>query len=309
MHVFVTGAAGYVGEALVPRLLALDTITRLSLADQGFGAQAAAWCSDPRVTLAKGQFGAPSVLDALLGEPADVVYHLASVPGSLAQREPELGQRVNLHDTLRLFDAVAAGGKPTRLVFASSVAVYGALENLDSVDETTVPAPQSSYGAHKLMAEIHLADLSRRGLVDGLSLRLPGIVARPGTSAGHGSAFMSDLIRTLSAGQPYTCPVSAAARCWWMSRARCVDNLLHAASLTAQQLPASRVVQLPVLLASVMAVAHEASRGQASMVSYRPDARIESTFACMPALHTPGARALGFVDDSNLSQLVNNSLT
>jgi len=308
MHIIVTGAAGYVGAALVDRLLALDTVTRLSLADQGFGAQAAAWRRDPRVTLAQGQFGEPAVLDTLLGEPADVVYHLASVPGGLAQREPALGQRVNLHDTLRLFDAVAATGQAARLVFASSVAVYGPLAHVDAVDETTAPAPQSSYGAHKLMAEVHLADLSRRGLVDGLSLRMPGIVARPGTSAGHGSAFMSDLIRTLSAGQPYACPVSAAARCWWMSRARCVDNLLHAASLPAQQLPASRVVQLPVLLASVLAVAHEASRGQASLVSYWPDARIENTFACMPALHTPSARALGFVDDGDLRQLVNNAL-
>ncbi|MCE4556588.1 NAD-dependent epimerase/dehydratase family protein [Roseateles cellulosilyticus] len=311
MHVIVTGAAGYVGEALVQRLLdgtVLGQLTRLSLVDQGFGPQAEAWRRDARVALFPGQFAEAAVLDRLLREPADVVYHLASVPGGLAEREPRLGQRVNLHDTLRLFDAVAAGGSVTRLVFASSVAVYGALQPLTCVEEAAAPAPQSSYGAHKLMAEVHLADLSRRGQVDGLSLRLPGIVARPGTSAGHGSAFMSDLIRTLRAGQPYTCPVSAEGRCWWMSRQRCVDNLLHAATLPAGQMPRSRVVQLPVLLASVQAVAHEAARSADTLLRHQPDERIENLFARMPPLHTPEARALGFMDDMTLSQLVDNAL-
>ncbi|MBL8277350.1 MAG: NAD-dependent epimerase/dehydratase family protein [Pelomonas sp.] len=309
MHILITGAAGYVGEALVQRLLALDTTTRVSLVDQGFGPQAAAWRRDARVTLVEGPFGQPAVLDSVRSAPLDVVYHLASVPGGLASREPALGQQVNLHDTLNLLDALAARSQPARLVFASSVAVYGALDAQATLDETAAPAPQSSYGAHKLMAEVHLADLCRRGLVDGVSLRLPGIVARPGTSAGHGSAFMSDLIRALRAGKPYTCPVSAQGRCWWMSRARCVGNLLHAATVPASRLPATRVVQLPVLLASVQDVAEAAAPGQHhTLLRHQPDAGIENTFARMPPLHTPRARALGFTDDIDIRHLIDNAL-
>lgn len=309
MHILITGAAGYVGEGLVQRLLALGTTTHLSLIDHRFGPQAADWQRDPRVTLIEGPFSQPAVLESVRSTPLNVVYHLASIPGGLASREPALGQRVNLQDTLALFDALAARSRPTRLVFASSVAVYGSLDVQAALDEAAAPAPQSSYGAHKLMAEIHLADLSRRGLIDGVSLRLPGIVARPGTSAGHGSAFMSDLIRTLSAGLPYTCPVSAQGRCWWMSRTRCVDNLLHGASVPARRLPATRVVQLPVLLASVRAVAEAAARDRhAALLRYEPNATIEHTFARMPPLHTPQARDLGFTDDTSVQHLIDNAL-
>ncbi|HEY1392304.1 MAG TPA: hypothetical protein VFV25_02970, partial [Methylibium sp.] len=172
--------------------------------------------------------------------------------------------------------------------------------------ESTPPAPALSYGAHKLMAEIQLADLSRRDLLDGLSLRLPGIVARPPSTTGHGSAFMSELIRRLRAGEPYDCPVSAVARCWWMSRRCCVSNLLHAAGIDTQRLPPQRVVQLPVIAATVHEVAMAAA-DQAPQVRYQPDERLEAVFGRMPALHAPQARELGFVDDGSLDNLVNNA--
>lgn len=306
MHIVVTGAAGFVGEALVAQLLLDASVTRLSAVDQRFGPAADAWRADPRVRLHEGDFAAPALLDAVLATPAERVFHLASVPGSLAEREPELGKRVNLHATLALFDRLARASKPARLVFASSIAVYGALDPGEAVHESTPAAPTLSYGAHKLMAEIQLADLSRRGLLDGVSLRLPGIVARPVSATGHGSAFMSDLIRHAAAGSPYDCPVSAQARCWWMSRRCCVRNLLHAATLDTRRLPPQRVVQLPVIAATVQEVATAA--GREPRVRYRPDEALEALFGRMPALHTPLARELGFVDDGSLHDLTQNAL-
>jgi nucleoside-diphosphate-sugar epimerase len=213
---------------------------------------------------------------------------------------------VHLDATLALFDRRADGSRPARVVFASSIAVYGALDPDAAVHEATPPAPALSYGAHKLMAEIQLADLSRRGLLDGVSLRLPGIVARPASPTGHGSAFMSDLIRHAAAGTPYDCPVSAQARCWWMSRRCCVRNLLHAASFDTLSLPLQRVVQLPVIAATVQEVA--AAAGRQPQVRYRPNEALEALFGRMPALQTPLARELGFADDGSLHELVRHAL-
>ena len=317
MHVLVTGAAGFVGQALVDRLLGdspgtLRPVSRLTAVDQRFGSDAQAWAADVRVALREGDFGAPALLDAVLAEPADLVFHLASVPGALAEREPALGTRVNLHATLALFERLAAErtGAPARVVFASSIAVHGELPFEQAMDESAVPRPALSYGAHKLMAEVQLADLSRRGGLDGLSLRLPGIVARPPSASGHGSAFMSDLIRRLHAGVAYECPVSAQARCWWMSRRCCIDNLLHAAGIASDRLPSSRTVQLPVIAATVGEVAQAAAQagGRAPRLSHRANASLEDVFGRMPLLHTPRARELGFVDDGSLEQLVINAL-
>lgn len=317
MHVLVTGAAGFVGQALVDRLLGdspgtLRPVSRLTAVDQRFGNDAQAWAADRRVLLHEGDFGAPALLDAALAEPADLVFHLASVPGALAEREPALGTRVNLHGALVLFERLAAArtGLPGRVVFASSIAVYGELPFEQAMDESAVPRPALSYGAHKLMAEVQLADLSRRGGLDGLSLRMPGIVARPPSASGHGSAFMSDVIRRLHAGEACECPVSAQARCWWMSRRCCVDNLLHAAGVAPDRLPLSRVVQLPVIAATVGEVAQAAARvgGHAPRLRHRADPSLEALFGRMPQLHAPRARELGFRDDGSLEQLVVNAL-
>jgi nucleoside-diphosphate-sugar epimerase len=319
MHVIVTGAGGFVGQALVQRLLedasALPrALTRLTAIDQRFAPSTERWRADPRVALLAGDFADPALLASALSTTPDCVFHLASVPGSLAEREPVLGLQVNLMAPLALLHRLAEAATPPRVVFASSVAVYGASPAEGRIDESAPTRPLLSYGAHKLMTEVLLADLSRRGVIDGLSLRLPGIVARPLSPTGHGSAFMSDLIRRLAAGEPYECPVSPQARAWWMSLPCCVDNLLHAARLSEPDRAPQRTVQLPVLSATVgeVVTAIGAIGGRheqvASLVTWRPDARTEALFGRLPPLDTPNARAIGFRDDGSLERLVQQAL-
>lgn len=314
-HVAVTGAAGFVGQGLVRRLLSLPHgPERLTVVDQRLDPQTLPWLRDERVQAVEGDFASASVLDALLASPVQQLFHLASVPGALAEREPVLGMAANLTGPQALLAALArrhAGLTAPRVVFASSIAVYGTLAPEIPVHEDTVPEPALSYGTHKRMIELLLADFSRRGELDGVSLRLPGIVARPSAPTGHGSAFMSDLIRRGMAGEPYECPVTPQARCWWMSLPTCVDNLLHAATIARTCLPDSRVVQLPVLATTVseivQAIGVQAPHAP-EQLSWRPNENIQRLFGAMPLLITPLAREIGFIDDDHIGQLLARSL-
>ena len=307
-HILVTGAGGFVGRALVQRLLQQPGHT-LTLIDQVFH-DAPVNVSVRRIA---GSFGDHAVLDAALDRHVDVVYHLASVPGALAEREHALGCQVNLLATLSLFHRLARQQGAPRIVFASSVAVYGPL-GPEAVDEDQPARPALSYGAHKRMAEIELADLSRRGDVDAVSLRLrlPGIVARPASESGHGSAFMSLVMHRLAAGQPYACPVGPDATAWWMSLPCCVENLLHAADMPTDGVLQERVWQLPVLHLSMREVLAALIRRHGpqcrELLGFLPDVRIEALFGRLPPLHTPGALAAGFRHDGDADRLVEAAL-
>lgn len=297
MRLLVTGADGFVGQGLAEALAAAGETPVLT--DRQPGVAPGEWRA--------GDLTDPAHLDALTEHPFDLVFHLASLPGALAEREAARGWAVNLLMPQQLFRRLARHGNRPRVVFASSIAVLGAL-GPGPVDEDAAPAPTLSYGAHKWMLEILLADLSRRGELDGIGLRLPGIVARPPAETGHGSAFMSQIFHKAAAGAAYDLPVGPGATCWWMSRACLIRNLLHAARIDAAVLPRSRVVQLPVLQASVaeilaaLEVRHGA--GATAGIRPRPDPGIESIFGRLPPIRTPAARSLGFSADADPAALV-----
>ena len=315
MRIVVTGASGFVGDGLAHRMAddrgALGVaVDELILADRAASDMAlpgfARWhCGD---------LTDPIYLDALLQSPVDVLFHLASVPGAAAEKRADGGEAINLTAPAGIARRLAAreGARERPLVvFASTIAVYGPLPAA-SFSEDALPRPSMSYGAHKLMTEIHLADLSRRGAIDARSVRLPGIVPRPPAETGHGSAFMSQIFHKARTGEPYVCPVRPGAASWWMSRRVCVDNLLHAARLRQDGMPSSRVWQLPALHAQigdvVAALGRRFGPDAVQGITFEPDPSLERLFAGMPPLNPLKALAAGFLADGNVDQLVDNAM-
>jgi D-erythronate 2-dehydrogenase len=303
MRILVTGAAGFLGRALLRTFASRardHQITALDLAPPS-NAEATG-----QISWLSGAINDRDTMEAARLQDFGVVYHLASIPGALAEREPALGRRVNLDATLDLFDRLAACGRRPRVVYASSVAVYGDMDGRP-IGVDSPARPTSTYGAHKRMAEIALSDHSRRGELSGIALRLPGLIARSGKSAGFGSAFMSELPRAYATGKPYDCPVSPEAAAWWMSAGCAARNLLRAAAIDI-----CGEVQLPALRLSVTEIVDVLSDlfgpERRSLISFKPDERIEALFGSYPELVTPREEALGFAHDGTSARLIKEAL-
>ena len=303
MLTVVTGAAGFVGQALVQRMAETGYAGDVRLVDR-----TAPLSPGERFECVAADLGDAAALTELLAG-ADRVIHLAALPGGAAEADPGLSRRINLDVTLDLLEILAGAAKPVRLVHASSIAVFG--DPLPArVDDDTEPGPAMTYGAHKRMAELAVIDAARRGVVDAISLRLPGIVARPRDAAGFRSAFVSEIFWAVAAGDPFVLPVGPDATLWLMSAARCADNLIHAASCPLPDWRA-RALTLPVVRATmadlVEVVACVVGR-HAAAVGYAPDETIEAQFGRLPPLTAKRAEALGFRSDGALHALVRAAL-
>lgn len=308
-NVLVIGSEGFIGQALVERLLADDTVGRVTLLDRRITPR-----SDPRVLAIEGDLCDRATLERAaasgIGGGVDKVFHLASIPGGAAEQDFELGLKVNLVATIELLEVLRRLGTNPRFVFCSTIGIYG-VPMPDVIDEQTVPEPSLSYGAHKYIGEVLVADYGRRGFVNGVSVRLPGIVARP-HAEGMLSMFLSNIIREPAAGRPFVCPVAADAPGWWMSRPQMVDNLLHAATLPPEVLDKRRTFLMPVLrltMEQIVDGVSEAYRVNArELVSYAPDDRLQALFANYPPMLCPDAHAAGFRNDGNAIALVTRAL-
>lgn len=317
MHVLITGANGYIGRALCRRLMGEGSlhgrrIECLSALDLDFGDAPAAHGVLRRHA---GDLADPAWLDAVLaGRQVDVVFHLASVPGGSAEANYALARRVNLDATVGLLERgqaqVAGGGAAPVFVFASTIGVFGVMPPV--VDDDTLPRPAMTYGAQKLIGEIQVEDFSRRGWVDGRSLRLPGVLARPPARTGQMSAFLSDIIRELAAGRPFTCPMSAEATTWASSLPNVVSNLVHAAAPSLPGLKTRRTFTLPTSRYSmrqlVAAISEVRGAEVSPLVTYRPEPRTEALFGSFGELRTDAALAAGFERDASLAELVRLAL-
>jgi len=328
MRVLITGAGGYLGRGLTAAVLAgglthvaaHNTPLHLVLVDTDLSALPAQ--SDNRhnvqTTCISGSIADASVLQQVFAQPMDLVFHLAGITSRAAQDDLALGLAVNLHATLALLDALRQQSSPTsltpaRLIFASSIAVFG-VPLPEAISDDTAPEPVLSYGCQKRVCELLIADFTRRGAVDGRSIRFSGVIARPPAPTFRQalSAFSSDLLQTLAAGRPYICPVSPQATNWLVSLPCAVNQLLHAAHTAAEHWPASRVVTLPALRVCIadLIAALEQQRGHklAHRVQWQPDAELEAQFGRWPVLTTQAANRLGFVHDASVETLVSRAL-
>ena len=302
MNIVVTGAGGFVGRELV-RLLAGagHAVTGIDSAGGGIPEDAQAVIGD---------IGERAVRAEALDGGCDALIHLATVPGGAAEADPAASRRINIDAMYDLLLEAAAVNPGLRVVYASSIAVFGdPLPPL--VDDATPLSPKMIYGGHKAMMEAAVAMFSNRGLIDGVSVRLPGILARPKVPSGMKSAFMSDLFHALKAGEEFICPVSAQGRIWAQSVRQCARNFAHALTLDSGLMPSTRVVTLPALRIAMGDLATEIARQcavPADLVSYAPDAALEATFATQPPLATPAAERAGFAHDEDLATLVASAL-
>lgn len=314
MRVLVTGAGGYIGATLLAllneqRRLGPDRIDELAAVDRQLQETPA------NVVPITGDLGGEETLRRVQEFRPDVVFHLAAIPGGAAEADYELGRHVNLNATVDLFERLAAsaraGAKPPVVVYASTVAVYG-IDLPEVVTPQTTLRPPITYGAHKLACEVLLADFSRRQWLDGRSVRLPGIVARPRSPSGLVSAFMSDLLHALSAGETYTCPVGPEATAWWMSARRCAENLMHAAVMDVRNASSGRAWPLPVLQLSIRQVVQTMAAmygdDRLTLVHYEPEEQVEAVFGRYPKLDDGDARALGLKDDETPQALIRRAL-
>lgn len=288
MKIVVTGAGGFVGQALVRHLGERHEITAT---DSRLGGL-------PGI---EGDLCDPALIEALFAGGCDALIHLATVPGGAAELDPAGAKRVNIDATMALLDAAARAGTAPRVIFASSIAVLG--DPLPAlVDDGTPLRPTLLYGAHKAMMETWIDSQTRRGAICGLSLRLPGIVARPSGPSGMKSAFLSEVFHALAAGLPITLPVGPEATMWLMSVSRLVGNLTHAIENDA-----TGAMTLPTCRAAMGELVDEIAAqtdAEPGLVTYAPDLALQAAFGAQPPLHTPLARSFGFSDDGSIGQLV-----
>ncbi len=255
----------------------------------------------------EGDIADEAVVRKVFAGGCDAVIHLATIPGGLAEQEPRLAKRVNIDATMSLLSAAAEAGSRPKFIFASSIAVYGdPLPHL--VDDDTPIAPKMLYGSHKAMMEMWIETQSRRGAVQGISLRLPGIVARPKANTKMKSAFMSDVFHALKNGEEYCVPVSADATMWLMSAQQVAKNIKHALFVSDSALS----INLPALRVRFADLVHQLARqlGQSpAIIRYDSDPAFEAAFGAQPALSTRMADSLGFCHDGSLDMLVASALS
>ena len=305
MHILVLGAAGMVGRKLVERLvrdgrLGEAAITRMTLQDIVAPAKPD---TSLKVETIAGDFAVAGFAEKLVADRPDVIFHLAAIVSGEAELDFDKGYRINLDGTRMLFDSVRLigdGYKP-RLVFTSSIAVFGA-PFPDAIGDEFVNAPLLSYGTQKAIGELLLADYSRRGFFDGVGIRLPTICVRPGAPNKAASGFFSNILREPLAGKEAVLPVSEDVRHWHATPRSAVGFLLHAATMDTAKIGPRRNLTMPGLSATVgeqiAALRRVAGDNVANRIKRVPDPFIVGIVDGWPRnFEAKRARELGFTTE------------
>jgi len=307
MNILITGGGGFIGSRLAAALRTKHPDARIRLLDVGFPAGAG-----KGFECITGDVAARDVIEKALGRDTDTIFHLAAVVSGGAEADFDLGYRVNLDGTRALLEACRKLARPPKLVFASSVAAFGGVLP-DILDDSTTPAPQTSYGTQKVISEYLIADFTRKGMLDGRSLRLPTIVVRPGKPNLAASSFASGIIREPLAGSVSECPVPETTGVWILSPRRVVEAFVQASEIPSTAWPTTRVVNLPGITLTVRemieAMGRVAGREATQRVMFKPDPRIQAIVKTWPVrFRTDRANSMGFKADADFDSIVRDHI-
>lgn len=313
MHILITGAAGMIGRKLTARLVADETlnsrpIERLTLLD--VTAPQRPETSRLRVEVITADLAEAATAPAAVAGRPDVIFHLAAVVSGEAELDFDKGMHANFDGSRSLFEAIRTAGEGCRprLVFSSSIAVYGA-PFPHAIPDDFALTPLTSYGTQKAMTELLLADYTRRGFLDGVGIRLPNIAVRPGKPNMAASGFFSSIIREPLAGEEAVLPVDDGVLQWHASPRAAVGFLLHAAGLDGKELGARINLAMPGVGCTVgeqiAALRRIAGDKVAARIRRAPDAHIARMVAGWPTRFDPRrAVAFGFKAEASFDDII-----
>ena len=318
MRVVITGGAGFLGSRLARKILDKGTLAGPGGAQQRvdelvlFDVVAARGFDDPRVKVLTGDVADAAQVKSLIGSNAQSVFHLAAIVSGQAEAEFDLGMRINFDATRHLLEAMRALPAPARLVFSSSLAVFGAAKPGDvpnPVRDDTALTPLSSYGAQKAMGELMVNDYSRKGFVDGRSLRLPTVTVRPGKPNAAASSFASGIIREPLNGEQAIVPVGPDTRMWILSPRKVIDNLILGHEVDGVAFGSYRSVSVPGMQVRVGDMAEALKRvagdAVAARIVWKHEPRIDRIVSTWPSnFDCAKGMGLGMKADDNFDDVI-----
>lgn len=315
MHVMITGAAGMLGRKLAARLAAEQgvlgsEISRLTLVDVVDAVAPPGLAAGTQIV--SGDFSGQGFAERLVGHRPDIIFHLAAIVSGEAEADFEKGYRINLDGTRQLFEAIRLEGLKApyvpKVIFASSIAVFGA-PFPQQIPDDFFTTPLTSYGTQKAICELLLSDYSRRGIFDGIGLRLPTICIRPGAPNKAASGFFSNILREPLVGVEAVLPVDDNVRHWFASPKAATGFMLHAARLGGQSIGSRRNLTMPGLSATVAeeieALRRVAGEKAVKLIRRQPDETIQRIVAGWPSdFIATRAVELGFEADRGFDEIV-----
>lgn len=306
-RILILGGGGMIGQKLAAQLLQADPNADVTLHDIGF---------PPNGVPAYQQTGDvsdPQVITTIAQAKYDTIYYLASIVSGEAEQKFMKGWSTNLYAMMALLEGCRTSNHCPRIVFTSSIAVFGG-PYPDVITDDYPQSPQTSYGAQKLACEVLLQDYSRKGYVDGISLRLPTICVRPGKPNLAASSFFSGIIREPLNGQEAILPVDDSTRHWFASPRAAVGFLTHAGQIDTAKLNGHIALNLPGISCTVAeqidALRDIAGQDAVALIKPKHDPDIAKIVAGWPRNFAPiRATQLGFAAESSFAEIIQTYIT
>ncbi|KAL4967112.1 uncharacterized protein BDV14DRAFT_207615 [Aspergillus stella-maris] len=316
MSILITGAGGFIGQALANSLISTPGVRSLVLTDV-IEPRSPAQNDDVQVTTLTADLTSSDTCRSLLSTEFTHIYLLHGIMSGASEANLSLGLAVNV-DSMRnilevlkgRYEATTDNYKPVRIVYPSSLAVFGGPDVLSSpVTESTMTLPQSSYGAQKHICEVLFNDFSRRKIIDAIIVRLPTIIVRPGAPSGAASSFCSGIVREPLKGEESLLPVGRDLKLWVCSTRTIICNLVRARDVTFGKETYSRIVNLPGMTVTVQEILDGLKNvgGDEALqrVVEMPDPAVQKIVGSWPAIFDiEKAISLGFYPDVDLTETI-----